>query len=267
MIGNTAHRIRILGALSAMAVGALSLSVLAGGCGGKTNDQAPADDTDTGIVDSGTVAPDTTPADTAKPDTTPPKPDTSDLDTEPTYDAPGSLFDVDIPDVVFEGGKTAAACYACTEKNCHDELAACDKDVRCRGLSLCVLIDCKGSTTDLGCLAGCASSYDVTSFSDPVAAKALAIANCTRSKCAGDCPSVPLPGDGGTDSATTDSTSTDTGSTPDAAVRDASPAATPPHKAPPMSIDPQLIEALQSFCAAFEGDPEAKRAVVEGLSH
>ncbi len=244
----------------------IAVSAVGAGCGGKSEDAPSSTDTGTTVDSGGGV--DTTVADSAKdtavaPDSKPA------VDSTVTYDAPGSLFDASIPDVVFEGGGSSGACYDCTKAKCKDELTKCDADVRCRGLALCILIDCKGSTTDTTCLFGCAASYGVSSPSDPIVSEALAIGNCTQKNCGADCPAIPGGGgDGGTttDAAKTDSASSDgSADTPPAAKFDhfgATPKTTP--GAGEQSIDPALADALHDFAASFSG--VERQVVIDQLS-
>ena len=264
---------RWLGAVTLLAGSALATTIVGAGCGGKTNDAGTTPDPDTGTVVDSAVA-DTKPAaDTAVPpkDTTPPKPDTTGVDTEPSYDAPGSLFDAVIPDVVFDGGKTAAGCYDCATAKCHDELAACDSDSRCRGFLLCVLVVCKGSTTDTTCLLGCASDYDVMSFSDPIVKKVQAIVGCQQANCKDVCPGLPvdggppsdapLPDTGPAGDAADDTTPVDDGAVDaDAMTRTRGPSKVP------MSIDPAVLELMRDVQASFEAQPLMRDGVVDQLS-
>lgn len=239
----------------------LATSALAAGCGGKGDDGSSTADTgttadvggiDTTLVDSGkdtATATDTKPA----------------VDSTVTYDAPGSLFDAVIPDVVFEGGGSSGACYDCTKAKCAAELTTCDADVRCRGLALCVLIDCKASTTDFACLLGCGTSYGVTSLTDPIVGEAQAIATCTQKNCAADCPAIPGGGDGGT---TTDASTDAAKSDASADAADGTPAkaggqlgSTPKTTAGAgeTPVDPEVVEVLRQFAASFS---ESERQVV-----
>ncbi|GAC1539201.1 MAG: hypothetical protein NVS3B10_03900 [Polyangiales bacterium] len=262
---------RWLGAVTLLAGSALATAIVGGGCGGKTNDAGTTPDPDTGTVVVDSAGVDSKPAgDTALPpkDTGPAKPDTTGVDTEPSYDAPGSLFDAVIPDVVFDGGKTAAGCYDCATSKCHDELAACDSDARCRGFLLCVLVVCKGSTTDTTCLLGCASDYDVMSFSDPIVKKVQAIVACQQANCKDACPGLPVDGGPPTDAPGTETTPTDAfdDGAADAAVdADAMTRASGPHK-PLMSIDPAVVTLMRDVQASFEAQPLVRDGVVDQLS-
>lgn len=238
-----------LAVVSILAGGALAMAASTTGCGGKTDDPGV-----TGPVDTGISIVDSAVGDTgAVKDTyTPP------VDAEKTYDVPGSLFDAVIPDVVFEGGKTASQCVACTGTQCKTEVEACDKDARCRGLFLCVLTKCGASSSDYMCLLGCAGDYDVTSPSDPVVGKAMDVADCARTKCADECPAPP--GDGGaTGDAKADTKSDASG--------DASAYMIFPSGAKPaMSIDPRVLEVLQSVSDSF-ANAELREGVIQKLSH
>lgn len=230
--------------VSAGVVGAVAV-----GCGGKSQDgpELPAEDTgapDTGIVvvkDTGTES---GAADTAAKD---------------TGDVPGSLFDASIPDVVFEGGKSSGACYDCIKDKCSAELTKCDADARCRGLTLCLLIECGGSTTDTTCLFGCALKYDVTSPSDPVATLALGVANCSQSKCTDKCPAAPDAGGGDAKPAEAGSG----GGTPPSPGTPGTPGA--PAFGKSKTVDPKVIEILSSINASYAQTPEASAGLVDAL--
>ncbi|MBI2389058.1 MAG: hypothetical protein HYV09_05515 [Deltaproteobacteria bacterium] len=240
-----------LAVVSVLAGGALAVAASTAGCGGKTDDPGV-----TGPVDTGVTIVDSSATDTgAVKDTyTPP------VDAEKTYDVPGSLFDAVIPDVVFEGGKTAGQCVACAGTQCKSEVEACDKDPRCRGLFLCVLTRCGASSTDYMCLLGCAGEYDVSSPSDPVVGKAMNVADCARTKCASECPAPP--GDGGAGDAKADAKSDATG---DAAETGAY-MIFPSGAKPAMSIDPRVLEVLQSVSDAF-ANAELREGAIQELSH
>ena len=182
--------------------------------------------------------------------------------TTDTY-VPGSLFDAVIPDVTFEGGKTAAGCYGCITDACKAEMTTCDKDPRCRGLTLCILLDC-GTTPDTTCLITCALKYDVTSVSDPVAATALAVADCAQKKCGDKCPAPP--GDGGTgtgdakkgDAETGGSGGGSGGGLPGSPGMPASPAF--------KTVDPKVIEMLQTIKDSYASVPGASAGVIARYS-
>jgi hypothetical protein len=257
MSHRSALRNRWFGVL-AVCVGATGVvGVFAGGCGGGVDaDNPPATDSavaDTLTADSPVIldgAKDT--ADSSKP---PP-------DTEVThYDAPGSLFDVDIPDLSFDGGKTASGCYDCTKTKCKDELAACDKDERCRGIVLCITVKCAGDTTDFSCALGCAADYGVTSPTDPVAGEALAVGQCTQKNCGDACP-IP----GGTDAGPADVKSDTKADASDAETAAAFKSGEIPSGAA-MSVDPAMLELAKQLSAVLNGHPELRQAVIERLTH
>ena len=263
---------RWVGALALISGAVLGAATVAGGCGGKTDDVAP------GTTDSGPdIALVETPADTGGPKDTGKVVD----DSAKAYDVPGSLFDVTIPDVDFGDGVTSGGCYDCTKKNCSKELAACDADPRCRGMALCVLIDCKGSTTDTACLFSCAGKFDVTGLSDPIVPLVQAIGTCTQANCKALCPAPPTAGDSGTkDSGKADGTSTESGSTEVGSAETGTSLPPAPGKPPgsptpaaaaaKMSIDridPKVIEVLQSFAASMEGDSNLSQSVIDVLNH
>lgn len=253
-------RPRFASAATLAAVGTLVASAFAVGCGSKESsvDTTPAD---TGVVDSGTdtsVAMDTGPKDTG----TPP------VDSGAMYDVPGSLFDVEVPDVQFEGGTSAKTCYDCMTTKCKDEVGVCDADPQCRGIVLCLLSDCAGSFTDLGCAFGCAAMYGVTSPSDPVATEALGVAQCVQKNCTSACP---VPADAGpkTD-AKSDGTSAET------AIAEAggmafkfqyAPEKAASFKVAPESIDPQVGVMLQSLRESLLSSPEISQALMDKYAH
>lgn len=228
-------------------------SMASSGCGG--SESSGTTDTDSGPGDT-TPAKDTAVADT-KPEAAP---DTTVDDTTKVYDAPGSLFDAVIPDIAFEGDVTAAGCYDCTLTHCHDQVATCDKDPRCRGFLLCVLINCKASTTDTACLVGCAGDYDVT-LGDPIIGTMTNILSCTQANCKKECPVVVL--DGGVDAKPTDApkeASADASDSADAGA-DAHPILRP-HGA---EIEPKVIDVMVDFAATFASMPEARDGLVNHL--
>ncbi|GAC1352111.1 MAG: hypothetical protein NVS3B20_03010 [Polyangiales bacterium] len=243
---NTTQRI----ALGAAAI-ALILSACGIGCGGKTEQTTGA--TDAG-GESAIIITDGSDRETAigTNETGAPNDDAS-----ATFDVPGSLFDAPIPDISFGDGLTAAGCYDCTKANCTAEVTACDSDPRCRGLALCVLIDCKSSTSDFTCLLGCAGKFGVTSPSDPTATKVLSIATCSGAKCKDKCPSL-----GAGDAGKSEASSGESG-TSDVAPKMMLPA--PPENF--SSIDPRVGVTLQSFAAAFDGDPTLASGLIDALSH
>jgi hypothetical protein len=175
----------VLSLIAGLAGASFAVAASTAGCGSKTDEGnvTPAPDTGLALADSSVK--DTAPVDTG-----------SAMDTEKQYDVPGSLFDVTVPDIQFEGGKSVGGCLACTTDKCKKEVEACDKDVKCRGLVLCGLTECEGNFSDFGCLLGCASKFDVMlSAGDPTISKALAVGNCVQKECVDACP---LPaGDGG----------------------------------------------------------------------
>ena len=264
MSESRALRSRFFGVLAVCAAAVGLVGLVAGGCGGSVNDGGAAPQ-DTGTGADTTVAADSTGADAPKDAADTSKPA---VDSEVRYDAPGSLFDVDIPDLTFDGGTTAGGCYDCTKTKCKDELAACDKDERCRGIVLCITVSCAG-TTDFTCALGCAADFGVTSPSDPVALEALAVGQCTQKNCGDKCP-IPSTGDGGATDAKRDGAS-DTSSTADASdAREAGPAFKPgsgPAGTPMMSTDPQLGEMLMQLSQSFDGHPEMRQAVIDRLTH
>lgn len=249
---------RWLGALTMCTGGLLAAVVLSAGCGGKSEDAPVVEDTapvDTGIA----VVKDTAPADTSAVDT----------GEEPS----GSLFDADIPDIVFEGGKTAKGCYDCTIDKCKSEVAACDKDAKCRGLLLCVLTTCT-SFSDTTCVIGCAVGAGVTSLMDPVVATIQSVGTCNQMSCSDKCPELPDAGMGPTDSgpksdasstdgsASDGSTASDGGSAPDGGG-----SAFAPKVPAGKHVDPKVVEILQSVVSSFAANPLARDGVVDQLSH
>ena len=265
MSHTSARRSRFFGVL-VVGAGALGLvSIAAGGCGGSVDGEG------TPAADSGVdtaVAVDSTPADTAKEAAADSK---TGEDTATAIDAPGSLFDVDIPEIAFDGG-TAAGCYDCTKEKCKAELTTCDADPQCRSLVLCLATDCAGDVTDTTCLFGCAAAAGVSSPSDPAAGEAIAVGQCTQKNCADKCPGVPTGTDGGTGDAKKDS-ATETGSG-EAGSGETGSAETGPAKgpksssgAPIMSVDPQVVESLQQLTSTWSEHPELRQAVIERLTH
>lgn len=232
--------------VSAGVVGAIAV-----GCGGKSQDGPELPPEDTGTVDTGVAV-----IEAGKDSGT----DTGSA-AKDTGDVPGSLFDASIPDVAFEGGKTSGACYDCIKDKCSAELTKCDADARCRGLTLCLLVECGGSTTDTTCLFGCALKYDVTSPSDPVATLALGVANCSQSKCTEKCPSAP---DAGPADVKTDAASGGSGGgTPGTPGTPGSPGT--PGFGKGKSVDPKVIEMLSAINASYAQTPEASAGLVDSL--
>ncbi len=259
-------------------LGALGTTTV--GCGSKT-EEAPAE---TGVVIVDSTSPDTRPVDTG----------TAPVDSEMQYDVPGSLFDATIPDVVFEGGKTAQGCYDCTTDKCKAQLQECDKDARCRGVLLCVLVDCAGKFTDQACVIGCAFGFGVMSLSDPIVGKLQTVAACNQSNCADVCPAAP--GDAGpapdtkpaadaADSAIADSTATDsaTADTNTDARTDAADAKSDSETGAMMgnafqiqketfmpnklqSVDPAVVDVLLEVSTSF-GHPAVRQGVIDHLNH
>ena len=244
-----------LAVLTLAAGGVLAASASTVGCGGKT-DEAPAAPADTGTISIVDSSSDTGAVDTG----------TVVVDSGKGYDVPGSLFDADIPDIAFEGGTTAAGCYDCTLDKCEAEVKECDKDPRCRGLLLCVLTECAGSFTDVGCAFGCATKFDVSGLGDPVISKASSVGTCVQGKCAGACPSAPTP-DGGVADAKTDSASetgaAETGGS-GSGFKFSSPS-TP--GAGEQSIDPRVLDVLQQVVAPYQGSPDSRDRMMKHLAH
>jgi hypothetical protein len=224
---------------------ALAGSIASVGCGGSV-DEPPAQP-DTAPVDTGITIIDST-ADTG----------TTMMDAEKTYDVPGSLFDATIPDVAFEGGKTSGGCYACTLSKCKSEVEVCDKDPRCRGLFLCLVTECGGSTMDFGCAFGCGAKFDVSSLTDPVVGKAQAVGTCVQNKCADDCPAGAMMGDAGkTDAAKADAVTTDVASESGMAFMSS---AGPAGGAKSYHMDPELGAALLEISRQMAGREDLVRA-------
>ncbi len=231
---------------------------IAVGCGGKSQDGPELPPEDTGAVDTG-IAVIEAGKDSGSADSSTAK---------DTGDVPGSLFDATLPDIAFEGGKTVGGCYDCTKTLCKDELTKCDADPRCRGLTLCILVECGGSTTDTTCLFGCALKYDVTSPTDPVASLALGVANCTQAKCTDKCPTAPDAGADAKSDVKTDSATVEGGAGGGGGGTPASPAlpgAGLPGAGGAKSVDPKVIEMLSGMNASFASTPEATSGVVDVL--
>ena len=232
------------------AVAAVGLT--AAGCGSSV------DDPGTSTPDTGTDTGSIVVVDSAKPDT-----GTAPTDSMMEYDVPGSLFDATVPDVVFEGGKTAAGCYGCALSSCKKEAEECDKDPRCRGLFLCVLTDCAASFTDFGCAAGCAFKFGVMGLSDPVIGKVQALGTCVQNKCTAECPAVP---DAGGDAPKTETATDAVSDTP----AEASAFMIFPDKGDPKamrSIDPKVLEVLSTLKTTFDGAPVARQELIKQFSH
>jgi hypothetical protein len=240
-----AHSNRWLALLTIVGGAAVALGLTAAGCGGSVDD--PATTTDTGTPDTGSIVI----VDSSKPDTGTVMPD-----TEMTYDVPGSLFDATIPDVVFEGGKTASGCYGCALTSCKKESEECDKDPRCRGLFLCVVSECAASFTDLACAFGCAGKFGVSSPSDPVVGKVQTLGTCVQNKCSAECPSAP-------DAAGADTKKADVASD---GMADGSAFMIFPEGskagAKAQSIDPKVAEILMQLGATFDGRPAARDELI-----
>jgi hypothetical protein len=230
----------------------LGVASSAGGCGGSTTEPAATPDTTPVVVlDSSTDGGKDTKDSTVE-------------DTTESYDVPGSIFDAPIPDVIIDG-VSLPLCVDCLRTKCTSELTACDADPKCRGLTLCVLIECKGSFTDTGCLLTCAGKYGVTSPADPVVPMALAIGDCSNKNCKSECPTpeggVPLdsgPKDSGKDATAEASMGGGGGGSFE------SPKA---YSYKGMSIDPKVIDALQSLAIGLDGDPALKQSAIDALSH
>ena len=262
MSNTVARRNRFLGVLAVCAGAVALVGAAAGGCGGSVNDGGGGT-TDSGVATDTFVAPDTLVLlDGAKDATDSSKPPVDSAVTH--YDAPGSLFDVDIPDLAFEGGTTSGGCYDCTKTKCKDELTACDKDEQCRGIVLCLSTKCAADPTDFTCALGCAADYGVTSPTDPVAAEALAVGQCTQKNCADKCPGI-----GGTDAGPSDAksdTKTD-GSASDGGSADAAAFGPAPKSGPVPMTDPAMIEYAKELSSVFAGNPTLREAVVERMTH
>ena len=182
------------------------------------------------------------------------------VDSEMTYDVPGSLFDASIPDVAFEGGKTAAGCYGCALKSCKSEAEACDADPRCRGLFLCVVTDCAAAFTDFACALGCAGKFGVTGLGDPVIGKVQTLGTCVQGKCAADCPSVPDGGMMGGDAPSDVKTDGMSGMSfkfagPGGGAKDL------------QSIDPKVGDVLMNVAATFRSLPASRAELVQHFTH
>lgn len=242
-----AHSNRWLALLTIVGGAAVAVGLSTAGCGGSVDD--PGTTTDTGSPDTGSIVV----LDSSKPDT-----GTATMpDTEVMYDVPGSLFDATIPDVVFEGGKTAAACYGCALSTCKKEAEECDKDARCRGLFLCVVSDCGASFTDLGCAFGCAGKFGVSSPSDPVVAKVQSLGTCVQNKCSAECPSPP-------DAGAADTKKADVAS--DGMVDGSAFMIFPEGKdgaKKAQSIDPKVAEILMQLGSTFDGRPAARDELIK----
>jgi hypothetical protein len=250
---------RWLALLTILSGAVVAVGLTASGCGGSV-DEPGTSNPDTGS-DTGSI----TVVDTAKADT-----GTVMSDSEMMYDVPGSLFDATVPDVVFEGGKTAAGCYGCALSSCKKEAEECDKDPRCRGLFLCVLTDCGASFTDFGCAAGCAFKFGVMGLSDPVIGKVQALGTCVQNKCTAECPEVPETG--GSDAPKTDAPKADAPSEASAdAVADGSAFMIFPDKSGDpkamKSIDPRVLDVLQTLKTTFDGAPVARQDLIKQFSH
>jgi hypothetical protein len=253
-----ARRNRIMGLACATAGLLLATSAVASGCGG--SESGGDNTTDTGTPDTGVVV-----TDSAKPDTTP-APDTAAetvTDTAKEYDAPGSLFDVDIPDIQFDGDVSAKGCYDCTTTQCHDQVATCDKDPRCRGTLVCILTTCT-SFSDTTCALGCASDYDITA-TDPVLGTLIGIGTCVRDKCSADCPALPGGGDAGPppDAGSGDGTSSEASSGEIGPGGETGPMLRPPGT---KVIDPVVIDVLHDLQVTLASMPEVRQGLVDHLA-
>jgi hypothetical protein len=236
-------------ALIAIMTGACAAIAATPGCGSKT-DEGTVTPPDTGLAIQDSTAKDTTPVDTG----------TTVVDSATQYDVPGSLFDVAIPDAVFEGGKTAAGCFDCTTDKCKDEVAACDADPRCRGLVLCSMTDCAGSFTDTSCLFSCALKFGVTGTDDPILPLAMAVGNCVQKECSAACP---LPPDAGGDTkaeTAVDSAATDSAETGAFMIFPNS------SEAPSKKVDPKVIEMLAPVFSTLGAMPEVRAELIEKFS-
>lgn len=220
------------------------------GCGSKTDEGNVTPNPDTGLsIQDDTSVKDTTPADTGS----------TVVDSDKQYDVPGSLFDAVIPDVTFDGGKTAAGCFDCTTDKCKAEVEACDADPRCRGLVLCAMTDCAGSFSDYGCLFGCASKFDVMGTSDPIIPKAMAVGQCVQKECSAACPLPPDSGMmGGDAKADTKDAVSDS--------MDGSAFMIFPNGGSAKHVDPKVIEMLAPTFEVLGGMPEARARLIEKFS-
>jgi hypothetical protein len=235
--------------------GAFAVIGTTAGCGSKADDGnvTPAD-TGIGFVDAKDTG-------VSMPDTT-----TAAMDTEPQYDVPGSLFDASLPDITFEGGKTLGGCYDCTTDKCKMQVEACDTEPRCRGLVLCILTKCGGSTSDFGCLLGCGSDFGVTGLDDPIASKGFAVGTCVQNNCKDACPIPTDGGMGGTDA----KTDAPADAAPADAATDASAFMIFPNASggKAQSIDPAFAEKLRELGNALGAiTPEARDGLVTKFSH
>lgn len=230
----------------------VAVGLTASGCGGSVDDPATTTTTDTGAPDTGSLVV----VDSAKPDT-----GTTMSDSEMMYDVPGSLFDATIPDVVFEGGKTAGGCYGCALTSCKTEAEECDKDPRCRGLFLCVVSDCAASFTDLTCALGCAGRFGVTGLGDPVVGKVRTLGTCVQNKCSMECPSAPETG-------ASDAPKEASADAPSDTKTDGMAFMIFPGGAQKMqSLDPKLGELLLSISRTFNNNAAARDELIEKFSH
>lgn len=242
---------RWLALLTILGGAVVAVGLSASGCGGSVDE--PATTADTGAADTGSI----TVVDSSKPDT-----GTVMTDSAMEYDVPGSLFDATVPDVVFEGGKTAGGCYGCVLDKCKKEVETCDKDPRCRGLFLCLLTDCAGSFTDVGCAFGCAAKFGVMSASDPVIGEVQPLGTCAQNKCSADCPAPP---EAGPPSDAPKEASSDAPS--DTKVDGSAFMIYPDKSGKNMSIDPRVGEILMSVVARFDGLPTVRDELIHQFSH
>lgn len=240
-----------LSVLTMLAGGLFVVAANTAGCGGKT-DEPSTEPTDTGVSIVTDAGPDTSaPVDTGTPM----------VDSGTTWDVPGSLYDADIPDIIFDGGTSAASCVGCAGRECKKEVDACDSDPQCRGLLLCALTKCGGSTTDLSCLMGCLGEYGV-GFSDPVVGTVYAVGTCVQKKCTSDCP---VPADAGAPKP--DAKSDAPGDATGDATGDAETGAYmifPSSSPAPRSIDPRLIDVQEALSSM---SPDVKSGLIGQLTH
>jgi len=239
-----------LALFSILTGGAFAVMATTAGCGSKTDDGTVTP------ADTGSISLSDASADTTKPDTAAPM-----MDTATQYDVPGSLFDVTVPDIAFEGGKTIGGCYSCTTDKCKSQVEACDTDPKCRGLVLCGLTECAGNFSDLTCLIGCATKYDVAlDPSDPTVTKALGVGQCVQGKCADACP---LPADGGMMSS--DAKADTASEAASDSAMEASAFMIFPHAAQ-KPADPEVVERLQDLFNMLGGMPETRANLVDTFS-
>lgn len=237
-----------LALIAIMTGGAIAVLSTTAGCGSKADEGTvtPPDTGNLGLVDAKDSS--------AQPDTKP-----APMDTEIQYDVPGSLFDANIPDMTFEGGKTLSGCYDCTTDQCKAEVAKCDAEPRCRGLVLCILTKCGGNVSDFGCALGCGSEYGVSSLSDPVATNGLAVGQCVQNKCKDACP-IPTDGGAPTDARTDAPTDATTDATTDGSETSAFMIFPNGANKPAQSMDPELALKLTELAQTLGTLPAEARA-------